>query len=141
MKKTIASALLALLASAAARAEIGVSVSIGQPGFYGQIDIGDYPAPRLIYAEPIIIHRAPSPGRPLYLHVPPGHEKNWAKHCVHYDACGRPVYFVRDEWYNDVYVPAYQERHGGRGNGHGPSDDHGPGNGGGPGKSHGHGHD
>ena len=30
----------------------------------------------------------------------------------HYGACGRPVYFVQENWYNDVYVPAYRERHG-----------------------------
>ena len=31
--------------------------------------------------------------QPIYLHVPPGHAKNWRKHCAHYNACGQPVYF------------------------------------------------
>jgi hypothetical protein len=50
--------------------------------------------------------------QPIYLHVPPGHEKKWSKHCSKYNACNRPVYFVHDKWYNDVYVPHYQAQHG-----------------------------
>lgn len=92
--------------------DVGVSVQIGQPGFYGRIDIGDAPRPRLIYAEPVVIHRAPRVVyEPVYLRVPPGHERNWRKHCGRYDACGRPVYFVRDDWYQRDYVPHYYDRH------------------------------
>ena len=47
---------------------------------------------------------------PIYLRVPPGHEKKWNKHCASYNACGRPVYFVRDDWYRNTYVPQYQMR-------------------------------
>ena len=32
---------------------------------------------------------------PLYLHVPPGHAKKWSQHCARYNACNRPVYFVK----------------------------------------------
>jgi hypothetical protein len=39
--------------------------------------------------------------------VTPGHEK----HCAQYNACGRPVYFVRDDWHYNEYVPRH--RHGG----------------------------
>lgn len=95
-----------------ALAEVGVSVSIGQPGFYGRIDIGNYPPPLLIYPQPLVIERV-RPGvsyAPIYLHVPPGHAKKWHKHCHRYQACGRPAYFVQDRWYNDVYVPRYRER-------------------------------
>ncbi|MGC4091995.1 MAG: hypothetical protein QM756_29745 [Polyangiaceae bacterium] len=94
-------------------ADVGVSISIGQPGFYGQLDIGDYPRPSLIYARPVLIRPAP-PGvivAPVYLHVPPGHAKNWKNYCGRYDACGRPVYFVQDNWYNTVYVPQYRRLH------------------------------
>lgn len=92
--------------------DVGVSVQIGQPGFYGRIDIGDAPRPRLIYAEPVVIHRAPRVVyEPVYLRVPPGHERNWRKHCSRYEACGRPVYFVRDDWYRRDYVPHYYDRH------------------------------
>jgi len=52
----------------------------------------------------------------MYLHVPPGHEKKWRKHCAKYNACGRPVYFVRHDWYNNVYVPRHREQHGGKQN-------------------------
>lgn len=92
--------------------EVGISVTIGQPGFYGTIEIGDT-RPRLIYAEPKYVYRAPRAQvvEPLYMRVPPGHARNWRKHCRKYDACGRPVYFVQDSWYRNVYVPHYRERH------------------------------
>ena len=45
---------------------------------------------------------------PVYLRVPPGHAKNWGKHCQRYGACGVPVYFVRDDWYRDVYIPRWR---------------------------------
>lgn len=135
---------IALIAVAApASAQIGVSVHIGEPGYYGRIDIGDYPRPRLIYAEPLIIERVRI-REPIYLHVPPGHAKDWRKHCKHYDACARPVYFVDDRWYQDEYVPRYRERHGKGGHDHDDRhdhDDHGPGKGkGNNGKGHGKGH-
>jgi hypothetical protein len=102
-------------------ADVGVSISVGQPGFYGQIDIGNFPQPRVVYAQPVIIRRSPEviSVPPIYLHVPPGHEKHWSKHCAQYNACGRPVYFVRDDWYNEEYVPRYQSNHG-----KGSKDDH-----------------
>jgi hypothetical protein len=66
------------------------------------------------------------------LHVPPGHEKHWSKHCAQYNACGRPVYFVRDEWYNNEYVPHYRHAHDndhGHGHGHDKHGDHDEGHG------------
>ncbi|BCB27196.1 hypothetical protein SKTS_20820 [Sulfurimicrobium lacus] len=95
-------------------ADVGVSVSIGQPGFYGRLDIGDYPQPQVIYQRPIAIQRVPMNRPPIYLRVPPGHAKHWSKNCHKYNACGERVYFVKDSWYNREYVPRYQERHGGR---------------------------
>lgn len=110
MKRILFASALAALAAPTLAADVGVSVSIGQPGFYGQIDIGNYPRPQVIYAEPVIIQRAPVGvvRQPVYLHVPPGHARDWSKHCYRYDACGRPVYFVQDRWYNEVYVPRYR---------------------------------
>lgn len=98
----------------ASAADVGVSVSIGQPGFYGRIDIGDYPYPypRVIYREPIIVHRHILDHEPIYLRVPPGHAKRWSRYCDRYEACDRPVYFVEDRWYQEVYVPQYREHHG-----------------------------
>lgn len=133
----------------ASAADVGVSISVGQPGFYGQIDIGNVARPQLIYAQPVWVQRTPVQVAPIYLRVSPGHEKNWSKHCKHYDACGRPVYFVRDDWYRNTYVPAYRERGEGRGGydsdrrggEHDRKDrDHGK-NGNGHGKGHDKGHD
>lgn len=140
MKPVFFLAALTLMAAPPAFAtDVGVSISIGDPGFYGRIDIGDFPRPRLIYQEPRIIHRAVV-SEPVYLHVPPGHAKNWRKHCHKYDACGERVYFVQDNWYNDVYVPRYQERHyGGKNKYQGNRKEH-PGQGR-SGKDHGRGRD
>jgi len=113
-----AAALAAITASAPAlAADVGVSINVGEPGFYGQIDIGNVPRPVLVNPRPIIIQPAPVGVlvEPIYLRVPPGHAKHWGKHCAYYNACGRPVYFVQDHWYNTVYVPQYRHEHG---NGH-----------------------
>ena len=95
-------------------ADVGVSVTVGQPGFYGRIDIGNYPPPVLVYSQPVVIVPAPIAvvQQPLYLRVPPGHAKKWAKHCAKYNACGQPVYFVQETWYQNVYMPTYQQRRG-----------------------------
>lgn len=113
--KLIAASLLALSAASAFAGSTNVSVSIGQPGFYGRIDIGDYPQPQVIYREPLIIQRPTHyvERAPIYLRVPPGHAKKWSKHCGAYNACGQPVYFVQDSWYNNQYAPVYRSRHGG----------------------------
>ena len=117
----------ALTAAPAAHAQVGVSVTVAQPGVYGRIDIGNQPPPQVVYAQPIVVVPARVRQEPLYLYVPPGHQKKWAKHCARYDACGRPVYFVREEWVRD------QARgHGDRDR----NDDHGHGHG----KGHKHGH-
>jgi hypothetical protein len=116
MKRFIVLATVAcfLLGIPAFAADVGVSVSIGQPGFYGRIDIGNALQPEYINPQPIIIQPVPR-GRivqPIYLRVPPGHQKNWKKYCGRYNACGQPVHFVKDQWYNDVYAPHYNKQHG-----------------------------
>lgn len=114
MKRMLLAAALAVTAVAPAlAADVGVSVSIGQPGFYGRIDIGNYPQPQVIYPQPVVFAPAPYAvvQRPIYLRVPPGHAKNWGKHCGRYAACGQPVYFVQDGWYQNVYAPHYREDH------------------------------
>jgi len=111
---TLAASVSAMLAPASAMAaDVGVSINVGQPGFYGQIDIGNVPRPVLVAPQPVIVQApvgvvAPAP---VYLRVPPGHSKHWARHCAEYNACGRPVYFVREDWYNNVYVPRYRHDH------------------------------
>ncbi|MFC3107998.1 hypothetical protein ACFQAT_11020 [Undibacterium arcticum] len=118
MKRFLFAAAAATVAAAAVpafAADVGVSVSVGDPGFYGRIDIGNVPPPQLIYAQPVIVQPVAVAGPPLYLHVPPGHAKHWSKNCYRYNACGQRVYFVQDSWYNNVYVPSYREHRGGRG--------------------------
>ena len=77
-----------------------------QPGVYGRVEIGSPSAPPPVWqAQPVII--APQPRVvevvPVYMHVPPGHAKNWRKHCHRYEACGRPVYFVKSAEYEPGY--------------------------------------
>jgi hypothetical protein len=120
MKRTFAiatvGAIFATAAISASAADVGVSVSIGQPGYYGRIDIGNFPQPVVMYPQPVVI--APQPryaAAPLYLRVPPGHARHWSRHCGRYQACGVPVYFVQDRWYRDVYAPRYVQEHRGGG--------------------------
>jgi hypothetical protein len=138
-------ALLLAAASACASAQVGVSVSVNQPGVYGRIDIGNLPpampAPVLVYPQPVVIVPGPVAvhQRPIYLHVPPGHEKHWAKHCAQYNACGQPVYFVRDDWYREHYVHhvpgrKYPNEHHDHDHDHDRDHDHGHGKG--HGKAH-----
>ncbi len=111
-KQLLFAVMIVLFAVCAQAADVGVSVSVAQPGFYGRIDIGSFPQPEIIYARPVMVHPAPVGVvyQPVYMHVPPGHAKHWSKHCSKYNACGHPVYFVKDRWYNDVYVPHQQAR-------------------------------
>lgn len=98
---------LALVAPVGA-ADIQASAAMDLGRFYGRIDIGGAPPPVLVYPQPVVVERvAPVTVRqPIYLRVPPGHARNWRKHCRKYEACGQPVYFVQETWYQDVYVPA-----------------------------------
>jgi hypothetical protein len=103
-----ASLLLGSMAAHAGTPSISVTVS-GEvaPGVYGEVQVGTAPPP-VVYAQPVII--APMPnhdvGRPIYLHVPPGHAKNWKRHCRKYNACNRSVYFVKSA----EYEPGYRGR-------------------------------
>ena len=113
MNKFLCTALLSAFAAPTFAGDVAVSISVGQPGFFGQIDIGGAPRPPVIYAQPVVAVRPPEyvAVEPVYLHVPPGYEKHWSRHCAQYNACGRPVYFVQHDWYNNEYVPRYQREH------------------------------
>lgn len=126
MKKLSALAFgLCALTAAYAQTNVGVSVGISQPGVYGQIDINNYPQPRVINQQPVIIMQSPVRD-PVYLYVPPGHQKNWKKNCDRYNACGRPVFFVREDWVRERYE---EDRRGHEG--HDSQEGHGEGKGGG----------
>ncbi len=129
-------AALALAFSGAATAtDVGVSVQISQPGVYGRIDIGRFPQPQVVWAQPVVITRPvvvvqqPAPPQPVYMWVPPGHQKNWRKHCGRYGACSVPVYFVQDQWYGE-HVQGHgkhknkdKDKNKGHGKGKGKHDD------------------
>jgi hypothetical protein len=110
MKRLLLVAALAATSVTALATDVNVSLNIGQPGFYGRLDVGDYPPPRLIYRQPLMIEHGVMEREPIYLRVPAGHAKNWRKHCARYNACGERVFFVQDSWYQREYVPRYQER-------------------------------
>ena len=137
MRSIYAILILPALAAAATCAQAqNVSVNAvitGQvlPGVYGQVVLGNGPPPPVVYQQPMIVQPAPvvigEPVEPIYLHVPPGHAKNWRKHCHEYHACNRPVYFVRSEEYEPGFDRGRWDReHGhGHGHGHGHDDEHG----------------
>ena len=111
---TAATLALALAGTSAhaGNANVGVSVNISQPGFYGRINIGDQPPPELVYQQPMIIQQSPVAmyQRPIYMHVPPGHYRDWARHCGFYRACGQPVFFVPENGFRN-WMRAREERH------------------------------
>jgi hypothetical protein len=102
MKRILFAVAITLFAvSTAQAANVGVSVSIAQPGFYGRVDLGPYPQPAVVYSHPVVVRPAPVVvARPVYVHVPPDHVKH--RHGYY------PVYYRHDRWHRDVYVPYYR---------------------------------
>jgi hypothetical protein len=92
-----------------------INLSVGgeiSPDVYGQVQFGNAPPPQVFNDQPMMVIRQP-PGmvvEPMYLHVPPGHQKHWSRYCHRYNACNRPVYFVK----TGRYQPDMRG-HGGRG--------------------------
>ena len=141
MKRNFAMAICAAcLASGAQAGDVGVSISFSQPGVFGRIDIGQYPQPQVIVAQPVVVEPPPPampPPQPIYLWVPLEHRQHWEKHCREYHACGHPVYFVNHVWYRDHVLAAreggpegrhederYREHGHGHGKGHDDEDRH-----------------
>lgn len=67
-----------------------------RPGVYGRIAVQGTPPP-VVNTTPVTVQRVTSDRRaaPVYLYVPPGQLRRWPEHCAKWDACARPVYFVR----------------------------------------------
>lgn len=141
MKHLIVAASLLACVMPVMAGDVAVSVQVGQPNFYGRIDIGGFAQPSTVYAQPVIIERHVRDAPVMYLRVPPGHMKNWSKHCGAYHACGQRVYFVRDDWYNREVVTHYREQERGRGHGRGDEGRRDEGHGNGHDNGHGHGYD
>lgn len=107
--------------------DLGINVVLEgeiQPGVYGRVELGNNSHPDLVYTQPRVIvveenHRY----APVYLHVPPGHAKNWGKHCSKYNACNRPVYFIKSSEYETDHHHDHpnkgkgKDKHKGKGNG------------------------
>lgn len=135
--RSAALATLALAGAGAQATDVGVSIGISQPGVYGRIDIGRFPQPQVVLAQPVVIVQQPRLPAPVYLHVPPGHRKNWRKHCAAYDACGAPVYFVQERWYQQHVAQAEPRRGERHDHGRAPQREDHPGS---PGHGNGKGH-
>ena len=61
MKRKLLLSAIGLVACAPLMAaDVGVSLSVGDPNFYGRLDIGGYPAPRYYYREPVVVERRPA---------------------------------------------------------------------------------
>jgi hypothetical protein len=95
--------------------DLGISVILEKeiaPGVYGRVELGNDSRPELYYPQPTIIVKDSKYARyrPVYLHVPPGHAKHWDKHCHKYNACSRPVYFIRSTEY-DTYDDHEHHQH------------------------------
>ena len=103
--------------------DLGIHILVSgevAPGVYGQVRIGDERPPPLVYAQPTLIETQAAPLPPIYLHVPPGHAKNWRRHCHEYNACNRPVYFIRSA----EYEPGFDRRRYDREHAHDHDRDH-----------------
>ena len=72
MKRICLAVALAAVGFGASAQNVGVSVNVSQPGFYGRIDIGNVPPPVVVYPQPVII--APTAvavhQRPIYFSTP-----------------------------------------------------------------------
>ena len=131
-------AIAVAIASVGHAGDLGIHVILSgevAPGIYGQVQIGNASPPPLVYAQPMLVEVQQAPPPPVYLHVPPGHARNWRKHCREYNACNRPVYFVRSAEYEPDYERRRHDREDdhAREHGHDGEDYHG--------HDHEHGHD
>lgn len=116
---------LAFVSASALEIQLPPPPPIVLPGLPGRIDVSHLPVPQVVLPRPVLALPpppipAPRPGvvvtppprpQPVYMWVPPGHRKNWKKHCHKYGACAAPVYFVRDDWYDRHVHKGAKHRH------------------------------
>ena len=93
----------ALMTATAANAATNISISIGDPGYWGVIPALAGHAPRVWNSAPVVAA--------IYLNVPDRERLDWPRYCGKYNACRRPVHFVRNDWYRNDYAPAYRKAH------------------------------
>ncbi|MEJ2653497.1 MAG: hypothetical protein P8173_17440, partial [Gammaproteobacteria bacterium] len=70
MIRTLLVAALILVAAPLFTADVGVSVSVGESGFQGDINTGNAPKPDDMYATPVIVREVPSLQQ---ARIPPGY--------------------------------------------------------------------
>lgn len=106
------------LSVGAAHAQAYVNLTVGgpmAPGVYGQISVGNNPLPPIINTAPVVIGQPVFGAAPMYLYVSTVEYRNWGRYCHRYQACGRPVYFVRvddrDRWWERRGEGRGYERH------------------------------
>jgi hypothetical protein len=96
-------------------AQVDLNIQLGQPNYYGGLNIQGFPNPQLYNSRPVLIQPlAPEYDQPVYLRVPPYQRRNWGTYCRRYNACQRRVYFVQDNWYRSIYAPRYRNMNNGR---------------------------
>src|SRR5260370_28060 len=59
MNRLLIGAALAVLTVPAFATDVRVTVNVGDPGYYGPIEVGGFPQPRLLYPQPLIVHPTP----------------------------------------------------------------------------------
>ncbi|MDF3030144.1 MAG: hypothetical protein K0R03_702 [Moraxellaceae bacterium] len=109
MKRLIGMAALAALTTASSAGGRFTTASAEIP--HGAVDVRNFSRPELVSPHPIIVRflSAQMLARALYLHVPQSHRTKWEGWCHHYQACGHPVYFVTEQWFERVYRPVLEE--------------------------------
>ena len=117
MKNTFALplALLGALLGSPGLAQVDFSIQLGQPNYYGGLNIQGFPNPQFYNYSPVLIQPlSPEYSQPVYLRVPLYQRQSWGSYCGRYNACQRKVYFVRDNWYRSIYAPRYRNMNNGR---------------------------
>lgn len=111
-KAAAAAAAALMLGSAAANASTQINISIGDSGYWGVLPALTGYRPEVWNNSPIVaIGTAVAGLSAIYLNVPDAERHDWKNHCRKYDACNRPVHFVKNDWYRDQYAPEYRRQH------------------------------
>jgi hypothetical protein len=61
-----------------------------------EVEIANEPLPALVYEQAMFVERPDTTGRVE-------HAKSWKKYCNQYQACDRPVFFVKSAQYEPGY--------------------------------------
>ena len=98
--------------NATAGLHFDLNVNVGAPGYFGPIPMVSGMVPQLWNVQPVIaVGPVVVAAEPIYLRVPNFQRKSWRKYCGRYGACERPVFFVKNSWYEQEYGPRYHPRH------------------------------